>query len=122
MASHEAWAAFFQYLTDRSKRGKINEILHKEEGIAMASEVLIDITQEDIEWARKLSREKYILDTHSHRTHAWRTGLAKGKAKGQETATLNIARNALAEGATPEFVQKITGLDLETINQLITNK
>jgi len=29
-----------------------------------------------------------------------------------------IARNALAEGATPEFVQKITGLDMETIQGL----
>jgi len=29
-----------------------------------------------------------------------------------------IARNALAEGSTPEFVHKITGLDLETIQGL----
>ena len=29
-----------------------------------------------------------------------------------------IARNALAEGATPEFIQKITGLDMETILNL----
>jgi len=29
-----------------------------------------------------------------------------------------IARNLLAEGSTPEFVQKITGLDLETIQGL----
>ncbi|MCL2809600.1 MAG: hypothetical protein FWD24_06000 [Treponema sp.] len=29
-----------------------------------------------------------------------------------------IAQNALAEGLTPEIVQKITGLDLETIQGL----
>ena len=29
-----------------------------------------------------------------------------------------IARNALAEGLTPEFVQKITGLSLEEIAKL----
>jgi hypothetical protein len=100
-----------QYLTDRSKRAKINQILQKEEGIAMASEALIEITREDIEWARKLSEEKYLLDTQSERVTAER--------KGKKEATLNIARNALAEGATPEFVQKITGLDLEIINQLV---
>jgi hypothetical protein len=34
---------------------------------------------------------------------------------------VSIARNALAKGATPEFVRDITGLDLETIKQLAGN-
>jgi hypothetical protein len=38
--------------------------------------------------------------------------------EGQEAATTNIARNALAKGATPEFVQDITGLDMDVIRQL----
>ena len=38
--------------------------------------------------------------------------------EGQQEKTLEIARNALAEGSTPDFVQKITGLDLETIEEL----
>ena len=29
-----------------------------------------------------------------------------------------IARNALTEGSTPEFIQKITGLDIKTIQEL----
>jgi len=37
---------------------------------------------------------------------------------GQRENTLEIARNALAEGLTSEFVQKITGLDLEEIEKL----
>ena len=41
-------------------------------------------------------------------------GLEKGLEKGLETA----ARNALAEGFSIESVQKITGLDLETLNRL----
>ena len=45
-------------------------------------------------------------------------GLAEGIAEGQQEKTLEIARNALAEGLTPGFVQKITGLDLETIEEL----
>ncbi|MCL2805383.1 MAG: hypothetical protein FWD26_05535 [Treponema sp.] len=31
---------------------------------------------------------------------------------------LTIARNLLAKGSTPEFVQEITGLDMETIREL----
>jgi len=38
-----------------------------------------------------------------------------GRAEGQAEEKLTIARNLLAEGSTPEFVQKITGLSLEEI-------
>jgi hypothetical protein len=44
----------------------------------------------------------------------WEDGMEKGMEKGME----NVARNALAEGASIEFVQKITGLDMETIKSL----
>jgi predicted transposase/invertase (TIGR01784 family) len=42
----------------------------------------------------------------------------EGHEDGREEAQLEIARNALAEGASFEFVQKITGLDMETIKSL----
>ena len=42
-------------------------------------------------------------------------GLEDGKEEGRIDEKLEIARNLLAEGSTPEFVQKITGLDLEMI-------
>ena len=53
-------------------------------------------------------------------------GIAEGRAEGLEEGRtdgkLEIARNLLAEGSTPEFVQKITGLDLETIGGLESGK
>ena len=36
-------------------------------------------------------------------------------AEGRTENNKEVAINLLAEGASPEFVQKITGLDLETI-------
>jgi len=49
-------------------------------------------------------------------------GLEEGKEEGQEEGRFNekleIARKSLAEGATFEFVHKITGLDMETIENL----
>jgi hypothetical protein len=36
----------------------------------------------------------------------------------KEERAEEIARNALAEGSSVEFVQKITGLDIETIKNL----
>ena len=45
-------------------------------------------------------------------------GWENGRREGRAGEKLEIARNALAEGAAPEFIQKITGLDPETIEKL----
>ena len=45
-------------------------------------------------------------------------GIEKGREDGQEEEKLRIARNLMAEGSPPEFVQKITGLDIETIRKV----
>ena len=44
-------------------------------------------------------------------------GLEKGETKGRE----EVARNALAQGASLEFIQKITGLDIQTITAFQMN-
>jgi len=41
-----------------------------------------------------------------------------GQEDGREEEKLKIARNLLSEDSTPDFVQKITGLDIETIKKL----
>jgi len=41
-----------------------------------------------------------------------------GEEEGIAKTQLKIARTALAEGATPEFVQRITGLDSDAIREL----
>ena len=45
-------------------------------------------------------------------------GIVKGRVEGIEQEKLIIARNLLMEGSTPDFIHKITGLDLETISGL----
>jgi predicted transposase/invertase (TIGR01784 family) len=51
-----------------------------------------------------------------------REGLVKGREeglmKGREKRNEEIARSALAEGASVEYVRKITGLDTDTIQRL----
>ena len=45
-------------------------------------------------------------------------GMEKGREEGIGLGLEQTARNALAEGASVEFVQRITGLDMETIQKL----
>jgi hypothetical protein len=48
------------------------------------------------------------------REEAWEDGLEKGLERG----IMTTARNALAKGSTPEFVQEITGLDMAVIEAI----
>ena len=122
MCISERWAVFFEYLTDKSKRDKINEILENEEGIAMAGQVLMKVSRDEEERARLLRDEKIELDYQSGMVTAQRIGFKKGLEEGHkeglEEGRVEIARNALAEGSSIEYVQKITGLDLETLKNL----
>jgi len=83
MNTQELWGIFFKYLTDKAKRAKINEIIKIEEGIAMASEVLMTISKDEVERARLASEYKYQLDTQSKLVHAKRQGRAEGRAEGK---------------------------------------
>ena len=44
------------------------------------------------------------------------------RKQGIEQGRLETARNALAEGASAEFVQKISGLDMEAVKKMHQNK
>ena len=84
MSLQEYWAVYFRYLTDKGKRGKINEIMGHEEGIAMASEVLMSISKDEAERARLMSEYKYQMDMQNKLVHAKRMGIQEGEAKGME--------------------------------------
>ena len=77
MSTQEQWGIYFRYLTDKRKRCKINEIVEQEEGIAMASEVLMTISKDEAERFRLMSEEKYQLDMQSKLVHAKRKARAE---------------------------------------------
>jgi predicted transposase/invertase (TIGR01784 family) len=106
MTAAEQWAVYFRYLTDRTKRTKINEVIAEEEGIAMASEVLITISKDEIERARLMSEWKYEVDTQSRLVEAKREGRRE------------VARNLKAIGDPIEKIVQVTGLSEQQINEL----
>jgi len=109
MSNAELWAVFFEYLTDEEKRDKIMEIINREEGIAMAVETLVNITQDEIEYARMTSQIIGELDYQTDMVNARREGHAEGRVE----TSLEIARKMKEMGFLPEQIQAVTGLSTE---------
>ena len=65
----------------------------------------------DIYERRQKAQWDYASAMSGARREGREEGLEEGMGKGME----KVARNLFAEGATVEFVQKITGLDMDTI-------
>gem|GEM_PF-2114072 len=112
MSSPELWAYYFEYLTDRGKRGKINEIVEQEEGIAMASLVLMTISKDEEERARIMRDYKIEID--------YQSDMAYNREQGETKKALDIAQNMLNLGFPPETVASATMLDLETVKTLLS--
>ena len=94
MTPAEQWVVFFEYLTNKAKREKINEIINRQEGIAMASQVLLTISKDDIERARLESELKYELDLQSKITHAKKQGMKLSDNKWQNVVADKDAKLA----------------------------
>jgi predicted transposase YdaD len=121
MSSAERLSVFFRYITDREKRELVNEIMEHEEGITMASEVLLAVSRDEAERAILDHEYKNALDMQSLLVDARREGLAKGEAKGEAKGRqklLESARLSKAYGDTIEIISRVTGLTPEEIENL----
>ena len=118
MSNPEKWGVYIEYLTDISKRGKINEIAGLEGGIAMASEVLLTISRDEEERARIMRAEKTELDYISYMAEAEEKGLAKGLAEGHAKG---LAKGKLEnEKYILQLIKQ--GLSIEEIRQYLEHK
>ena len=74
----------FEYLTDKKRRDKINELLKKEEGISMANQVLMTISRDERERERLMQEERILLDYYSGINYMKKKGLAEGIEIGEQ--------------------------------------
>ena len=103
-----------RYRHEKRVEPLIKELCQKEEGIMHAEKTVTKISRSYIKFAREMAAIKNEMETE-----AWESRIrTEGLIEGQQEKTLQIARNLLAEGSTPEFVAEITGLDLDTIKKL----
>ena len=90
-----------------------------------AEKTVTKISRSYLKFAREMAAIKNEMETEAWecriraegRDEGLTEGIAEGRAEGQREK-LQIARNLLAKGSTPEFVAEITGLDLDTIKKL----
>jgi predicted transposase/invertase (TIGR01784 family) len=118
MSGAEAWAAFFEYLTDRKKSEKITEIVNHEGGIAMAASALFNITDDEREYARLTSELKYELDHQSDIYHARRQGIQQGLQQGIQQERLETARKMKANNMPVSQISEYTGLSEQQIQDI----
>jgi predicted transposase/invertase (TIGR01784 family) len=83
MTNVEKWAIFFKYVSDDSKRDILNKILEREEGIRMATNILLQVSKDEEARAYYESELRFQLDQNSRYNHAIREGKRVGKLEGK---------------------------------------
>jgi predicted transposase/invertase (TIGR01784 family) len=101
------WLTWFD---KKSPPELVEEVARMDSAINAANEKQYYLSQDWQERDLYRRRLMAILDYNS--------GINYALKEGEDRKAIEIARNALAEGASVEFVQKITGLDIETIHTL----
>ena len=114
----EDWAYFVLYCADKERRTRINQILERREGIAMAAQTLLTISQDEEERARLISEYKFIMDLQSKMVDARREGHAEGHTEGCDERNSYIVSKMLRDGVNIEIISKYTGLTLDEIVQI----
>ena len=98
------------------------KVVKMDEAIQAANERMVYVTGDKEAIRAYEMRMMALSDITSERNYALKTGhakgLAEGRAEGRAEEKLEIARNSLVEGASIEFIQRITGLDPEVIEKL----
>jgi predicted transposase/invertase (TIGR01784 family) len=77
----EIWGLFFGHVHDPNYREIINRIIETKEEVSMASELLMEISQDEVERARIRSRKKFQMDLTSDLITAKKQGMIEGEAR-----------------------------------------
>jgi len=130
LPTEQKWCIYFKYRQEEGMEPLIDELRNEEEGIMRADRALKKIERDQDKRARAIFWDNQRLVYNSDMDAAKEEGLLQGRQEGQQAGMQagrlegrmarqeEIARNALAEGSSIEFVQKITGLSSEEIDKL----
>jgi len=115
MTSLEMWSAFLGYASDPSQRKLINEVLEQKEALGMAGTLLAEISKDEHERAKFMSRRKFETDMASNLL----TAEERGRREGIKEGVRDMARKLKEAGALPvEQISRMSGLTVSEIDEL----
>ena len=106
LTSLDAWSLFFRYAAEPKHRKLLNQIISEREAIAVATNVLLDISQDEDQRASYLTRRKNETDRVSDLLTA------------EHRAMLRAARSLKSKGVSSEIIADSTGLSMKEIQEL----
>jgi predicted transposase/invertase (TIGR01784 family) len=122
MTSLEMWGLFFAHASESKYRELIAKMTTVKEEIKMATELLSNISKDEIERAHYRSRRMYQMDMEHNfaasRAEGIAEGEARGEAKGKKLERMENARRMKSDGMDPALIGKYTGLSMEEIEDL----
>ena len=119
MNSLQMWSIFLAYAADDKHASLITEIIKVKKEIAMAKELLTNISQDAIERAHFRSRRKWQMDMDHTISVTRDEGRAEGRAEGRQLERTENARRMKADGMDTSLITRYTGLSPAEINSLI---
>ena len=110
MTNMEKIAIFLRYADSPNYRGIVNRIIETEEGLTVAGEVLMSISQDE--------REKAIFRNRRIALMNYESDMATSKRIGRAEGHIDVARSLLRMNMSLEQITSATGLTLAEIEAL----
>ena len=101
-----AWSIFFKFAPDLKRRDVVNKVIAEKGEIAMASALLMEISQDEHQRAKYRSRRMFETDQTSNILTAEYRGILK------------VARNMKNKGMPTEDIMELTGLTTAEIEKI----
>jgi len=109
---------FFEYADNPLYRETVNKVIESEEVLTVASNLLMNISQDERERAIFRSRKKFQMDHASDIATAEDRGIRKGRSEGEKKAQFEFALKLLKRNRPVDEIVEDTGLTREEVEGL----
>jgi predicted transposase/invertase (TIGR01784 family) len=122
MTGIECFSIFLRYASDPRHREIVNQIFDMREEIAVAGEVLMNVSKDEHERAIFRNRRIAQNDMESNLATARKIGLdegmVRGRVEGEKAKALTIAKGLFSTNLSIEEIARVTGLSYAEVERL----